>query len=326
MDRSYTGIPMRNSLSYLLLSALLLSGCFDSCWGSNDDDPPPVEEEEDPTPDPTILGELEELSEGECPDMTQPGMSVFASGGEDRKVGLAFPAEQSEGMPLIIAFHGLNLPGSTPVELWLESLQVAADTYNAVIVSPEGLIYQIGLAGEFLGWGFLGDPERDLTLFDDLRTCMAQGFDIDLNKLSLMGHSGGALWSSILMMRRTNAVASVAEYSGGSDFDIPLLGGPFVSYQDPGREVPALLVSGGSNDVWPGGGVQFIDFESTSDNLQAGMVSDGYQVARCKHELGHTAWPDDTWILGLEWATSHEFGMPSPMTADDMPPACVLAD
>ncbi|HCP44766.1 MAG TPA: hypothetical protein DIU15_01865, partial [Deltaproteobacteria bacterium] len=231
-----------------------------------------------------------------------------------------------EGMPLIMAFHGLNLPGSTPVELWLESLQQAADFYNAVIVAPEGLVYQMGLTGEFLGWGFLGDPERDLILFDDLRTCMDQGFDIDLNRLSLMGHSGGALWSSVLMMRRTNAVASIAEYSGGSDFDIPLLGGPFVSYQDPGREVPTLLVSGGTTDIWPGGGVEFINFESTSDNLQTHMVSDGYLVARCKHDLGHTTWPDDTWILGLEWATRHEFGEASPMTSDDLPEACVLVD
>jgi len=317
---------MRHPLHCLLFSTLLLFGCFPECTpAANDEGNLVYDDEEEPTPDPTILADLVELSDGECPDMTQPGISEFISGGETRKVGLAFPAARPANMPLIIAFHGLNIPGSTPVEAWLDVLQEAADANNAVIVSPEGLVQDMGV-GEFLGWGFLGDSDVDLALFDDLRTCMAQGFDVDLSRLTLIGHSGGALWSSLLMMKRTNAVTAISEFSGGSDFSIPLFGGPFVSYLDPGREVPLLLVSGGETDVWPTTSFSVIDFESTSDTLQAAMVSDGYQVARCKHDLGHAEWPIETWFLGVEWAVGHEFGVPSPFTADDLIPGCVMPD
>ncbi len=269
----------------------------------------PVDSGEPPNMD---LAPLTMLS-GTCPDFTQSGISTFMSSGMMRKAAVIFPAMRPANMPVVFVFHGLTTPASMPVESFVQQLQLQrqADALGVVFVVPEALAQNITGVGMVSLWSILGDPAVDLTLFDDLRTCAKNNLDVNLRRVAAFGHSGGALWSTVLLVNRSNSLATVVEYSGGSDFTIPILGGPFVAYQAPNVKVPVLLGSGGMTDTWPS---QFalIRFEDTSDTLQQNLRRDQHFVVRCKHELGHVNFPPEAFPLAFEWLTSHEFGMPSP--------------
>jgi poly(3-hydroxybutyrate) depolymerase len=301
----------------LALALPLLGGC-DAGGGNGDDD-------DDDTPERDPTAELAELSDGECPDMTQSGLSTFSSGGISRKVAVVFPDDPQPGMPLVFNFHGLTNPGSNPVEGSLAQLQAEADQDEAVIVMPEARVTAMPLVGEILNWGILDDAEADLTLFDDLRTCAVNELEIDRKKVSSWGHSGGALWSSVLLMERSTSLAAVVEFSGGVEFSIPTLGGPYVTYSTPDRQVPVLIASGGPTDVWPQG-FTAVDFEATSDTLEAALVDDGHLVVRCHHQLGHNSIPAAMAAFSRRWDLEHHFSEDTPFDDGDLPDGCGFSE
>jgi len=302
----------------LALSIVLASGCDDGGDGGGDDD-------DDDTPDPDPTAELAELSDGECPDMDTSGISNFSSGGVDRKVAVLFPDDPQPGMPLVFNFHGLTNAGSNPVEASMAQAQGDAEQNGAVVIMPEARVTAMPLVGEILIWGILDDAESDLTLFDDLRTCAANELAVDLKRVSTWGHSGGALWSSVMLMERSTSLAAVVEFSGGAEFSIPMLGGPFVTYSSPERQVPVLLSSGGANDAWPES-FPVVDFEATTDTLETGLVADGHQVVRCRHQQGHYSIPNDLWAFSTRWDLEHHFSEETPFDDGDLPDGCEFSE
>ena len=117
----------------------------------------------------------------------------------------------------------------------------------------------------------------------------------------------------------------VVEFSGGTDFSIPGVGGPFVSYSTPERQVPVFLSSGGDADVWPEG-FTLVDFETTTDTLEAGLVDDGHRVVRCRHNQGHFSIPSDLWAFSDRWTLEHHFSEDSPFSTADLPNGCELSE
>ncbi len=301
-----------------LIAALALGGCV-APQGDDDD----VADDDDDTPDPDPTAPLAELSDGECPDMSESGISTFSSAGLDRKVAVFFPDDPQPGMPVIFNFHGLTNAGSNPVEGSQTQTQAEANANDIVVIMPEARVTSIPLMGEVLIWGILDDAEPDLTLFDDLRTCASNELDIDLKKVSTWGHSGGALWSTALLMERSTSLAAVVEFSGGAEFSIPGMGGPYLTYSTPERQVPALLTSGGPEDAWPQG-FAVVNFETTTDTLEAGLVEDGHLVARCSHQLGHYSIPSDLRTFSTRWDLEHHFSEESPFSEEDLPSGCEL--
>jgi len=301
-----------------LIAALTVGGCVP---GPQDDDDVPGDDDDTPDPDPAAP--LAELSDGECPDMSESGISTFSSGGLDRKVAVVFPDDPQPGMPVVFNFHGLTNAGSNPVEGSLTQIQAEADANDSVVIMPEARVTSMPLIGEILIWGILDDAEPDLTLFDDLRTCAANELDINLKKVSTWGHSGGALWSTAMLMHRSTSLAAVVEFSGGAEFSIPGMGGPYLTYSTPERQVPVLLASGGTEDSWPQG-FAVVNFETTTDTLEAGLVEDGHLVARCSHQQGHYSIPSDLWSFSTRWDLEHHFSEPSPFSEDDLPSGCEL--
>ena len=311
----------------LLILALLVptTGCMEPTPnddGDSDGDDDPSDQEE---PDPDPAAPLAPLSDGECPDLSDSGISTFSSSGVERKVAVLYPDNPTDDMPVLFYFHGLTNEGSNPVESMEASLQAEANARDIVLVVPESRVVDIPLVGAMLSWGILDDAEPDLVLYDDLRTCVANELSVDLKRFSLWGHSGGGLWTSVVLMDRADTLAAASEFSGGADFEIPMLGGPFVSYRTPARQTPVLLVTGGETDVWPEG-FALVDFESTSDTLQDELVEDGHYVVRCRHDMGHYNFPNDAWTFSLSWSLDHRFGVESPIGDEDILSWCEVAD
>lgn len=250
-------------------------------------------------------------SDGECPDLGVSGISTFSSGGTARKVAVIFPASKPADMPALFSWHGLTTLDMMPVESTISGfqLQATANSEEVVFVVPEARPRTLPGAGTLGMWGIMNDEAADLTLFDDLVTCLSRSLAIDLDRVSSWGHSGGALWTSVLLLNRADQLASVVELSGGVEFSLPFLG-TFIPYRTPSAKVPTLLATGGMDDVWPQGN-GFIQFEQTTDTLQAGLIADQHVVVRCRHSLGHFQLPPRAWALTMDWMLGHRRGQPS---------------
>ena len=125
--------------------------------------------------------DLTELSNGECPDMSQSGELVtFLSSDEERKVTFVIPSDPQPGMRVIFFYHGLVEANSNPTTYTAAALdfQSFSDAHNALFVLPESPIWEL-MGQQFHMWNVeKGTSDKDLTLFDDLRTCAAQQFDV----------------------------------------------------------------------------------------------------------------------------------------------------
>jgi poly(3-hydroxybutyrate) depolymerase len=270
------------------------------------------------------------LSNGQCPDVTATVQSEFRSGGKKRRVQTVLPAQVPPSMGLMYSFHGLNPKSTDPITNLFEDhdLQAVADQYGVAIVAPEALPTTVGFLGDFLLWGILGEEEDDLTLFDDLHICMTNTWDIDLDAVALWGHSGGALWTTLLSQQRGETFSTAVEFSGGSDvsISIPGLAGPWVPYEET-PAVPYLLSTAGAADVWPDETVSVLDFEAATDTLEGKLLDDGRTVVRCAHDLGHYVVPTDQWQFATEWMSVHRRGAPSPYEVGELAliPGCAAS-
>ena len=260
------------------------------------------------------LAPLTELSSGECPDLSMSGTSTFLSSGTERKVTVLIPAGGAEGAPVVMFFHGLTTPEASP-EPTVEMadglyLQDVADETGAVIVLPEAPLREL-FGYQFYLWMVEETDSTDLTLFDDLRTCVSTELNVDLERLTAFGFSGGALFTTVVATERADTLATFIELSGGADIDVPLFADNFAAYNTPAWTLPGLVASGGDEDVWPDPSAPLVDFESASDTLADRLVTDGHFVVRCHHDTGHTITYDE-YLLAIDWLSSHRFGEPSP--------------
>jgi predicted esterase len=184
-------------------------------------------------------------------------------------------------------------------------LQRVANENNALIVLPQSGIMEL-LGFRFFLWDLVVETDGDLVLFDDLRACAAEQHDIDLPATSAFGFSGGALFTTVLIRERGDAFAAAVEASGGADISVPIWTTPGAAYGSPPTPLPTLLMSGGEADVWPDPSLTLVDFTAATDTLEAGLVTDGHTVVRCRHSAGHTI-PQRGYQLALEWAFGHRF-------------------
>jgi poly(3-hydroxybutyrate) depolymerase len=267
-----------------------------------------------------LTAELAELSSGECPDMSESGeTSTFVSSGEERTVTTVHPSSPDGPMRIVFFYHGLMDPGSTPNPTGYMAnamdLQEMADEHNAVIVLPQSRVWSM-LGMEFFMWDVEdGTSDNDLALYDDLRTCIAEGFDVDLDKAVVFGFSGGALFTTVVLTQRSDTLAAAVEMSGGADIEMATFENKFSRYETPENPLPVLLAEGGSSDVWPDSSFTLLDFHEATDTLQSKLLADGHYVVRCSHSSGHTiTWP--IYEVAIEWLTGHSYGQPSPFEGD----------
>lgn len=300
---------MRTMNHRTLLLSLLAAACTgpegatDSSNGSDtgggdsgqvDEGPPPA------TPAPP--------SDGECPDLSETGSSSFSSGGEERDVSIYFPEDRPADMPVVFMWHPLGANASQLVS-YLD-LDELADELGIVVVVPDAM------SSNIVEWGFLTDGAEDLALYDDVRSCLYDELAIDLRRVSSTGMSAGGLWTSFLGIHRGDTLATALIMSGGSE--------PVLDYSTPAYPFPAMLMYGGDDDTWGGGGFE-IDFQTTTLNLSQELADDGHFVVLCNHERGHN-FPLDPVDVATTWLMNHSYGAPSPFIDDlsSLPDYCVV--
>jgi predicted esterase len=261
-------------------------------------------------------------SSGECPDLTVSGTSSFTSSGEARQVTIIVPENPEPGMAVNFFFHGVTDPASTDnpggeTAAGLE-LQGEADATNTVWIVPDAPVQDLyGMISVYL-WDLSLVQDHDLVLYDDLRTCVGEGLDVDLDRLSVVGFSGGALWSTVIVANRGDTLATAVELSGGSDIEAPGFDDLFAEYVTPTSDLPVLLTSGSPEaDVWPSASFVVVNFAEATDGLQAELAADGHFVVRCQDDGGHEMSRQE-WNLAKDWLASAQFGEPSPYEADGL--------
>ncbi|MDO9280647.1 MAG: hypothetical protein Q7U06_01995 [Pseudomonadota bacterium] len=243
---------------------------------------------------------LAAVSGGDCPTIDGAGDIDLVSNGKDRTAKLLLPEGGAAGKPVVFVWYPLG--GSASYMINALSLREYVDTVDAVVVVPTAG------EGELFEWNFTAAVEAndDLVLFDDLRTCLYEQLDIDLGRVSAMGFSAGALWTSFLAVHRGDTLSTILPFSGGTD--------PIIAYESPAGPFPALLPFGGANDLY-GGGV--VDFQETTTNFATDLTADGHFVITCNHEGGHTIPPEGRDMMDA-WLTVHTFGEPSPFLNGDL--------
>ena len=252
---------------------------------------------------------------GTCPDVSSSGQMVtMESSGEERNVTVVFPEESDTPSRVIFFFHGLAQVNSNPSQQTAQALNLQswASANNAIIVLPESPVWSIPLAGDFHMWDVKeGESAKDVQLFDDLRTCIAESFTVDLNQIVLAGFSGGALFNTVLLGERAESIAAAVSFSGGADVDIAIFEEMIAPYSTPASSVPVLLVAGGEQDIWPDPSFTLVDFVAATDLLQEQLVTDGHTVVRCDHSRGHTI-PMNLFEIGQSWLLDHSLHSSSP--------------
>lgn len=265
---------------------------------------------------------LAPLSSGECPDLTTSGTSTFLSSDEERQVTIIVPSNPEPGMAVNFFFHGVADPASSdnPGGETADGLdlQGEADATNTVWIVPDAPVQDLyGMFSVYL-WDLSLVTDHDLVLYDDLRTCVGENLDVDLDRLSAIGFSGGALWTTVVVSNRADTLATAVELSGGSDIEAPGFENLLAEYVTPSTDLPMLVTSGSEDDdVWPNASLVIVNFAESTDNLQAELVADAHFVVRCQDDGGHELSRQE-WNLARDWLETAQFGEESPYATDGL--------
>lgn len=242
----------------------------------------------------TTGGESDTASAAEQPptpfDYTGKTCPTFAAGGnklqsfaDARTFDLYLPPEP-KGAALLFLWHGL---GDTKENFGLAfGAQSLAKALGAVVVVPQAKGKATGW-----GWGKAAESDSDAAFFDDLLACVDAQYDIDNARVSSMGFSSGALWTTWLVLNRGRFLASAVIWSGGTS-------GSFNVYKTPKRKLPVIVAWGGPKDE------ALLKFEPMSIALADGLQGDGHFILRCNHKLGHTI-PADGLKLARAFLQDH---------------------
>lgn len=252
---------------------------------------------------PAAPAALEPYSEGACPTLVD-GAQSFRSAGRDRTLQVSLPSDPS-GAGLLFMWHG-NGDNAANFHAALGGPE-AAESEHLIVVAPDNCCGN-GILDWPVGLGL--DPGPDETLFDDLIACTSSQFGIDTYRVYTTGFSAGGLWSSRLLMVRSEYLAGAVIFSGGTD--------AFVNtYMTPLYDVPVILLHGGTWDQ-----VVF-SFQAITESFAASLVQDGHTVVLCNHGLGHMVPPG---FAAWSWPflSAHRFGQPSPYAGSD--PSGALPD
>lgn len=304
-----------------------------ACTGSTTPDPSDSAGDSGEVTEDTWPSGLAEASTptGTCPDMTESGLTTMESSGEERTVSVVLPDEITASTGVTIFLHGLMDPSSTPqpTEYMVDNLGLdsLANDLDVIVLVPESKTRsEFGMT--FFLWDVEGTSDADLVLMDDLRSCAWEAHEPDLTRMSLVGFSGGALFSTMVVSAYGDSYASLVEMSGGADIEVSILDGLVAEYTTPTYTVPTLLWSGGAQDVWPSAQFPIVDFGLATDNLEVNLVSDGHTTVRCEHSQGHTV-TNAEWRSAVTFLGAHTFGEASVYAGGDvssLDSSCALAE
>jgi poly(3-hydroxybutyrate) depolymerase len=216
----------------------------------------------------------------------------FASSGQERSFYIILPEEMSavEPTPLIIAFHGTDGSGKYFYES--DDLQAFVDAGFIVLAldgNKNGIVWP--------DWDGLRNPlqqdieNHDLNFFDDALACMQDMFDIDDQRIFILGMSAGGIMTNFVLQRRSDVLAGGIPSSGLIEYTTPVPPTPL-------GNMAVIVAYGGDNDLWSGTSTTEEEEDpSAKVNFaeQAALASDFYEKEAtvnqiyCKGgELGHS--------------------------------------
>lgn len=216
----------------------------------------------------------------DCPTLSAGTVVGFPSGGVERTFEIVLPdgVAPEAPAPLVFAFHGL---GGSPAQFLSDTpLQPATADAGAILVVP-----QASELGGTPTWDPYSNPatNKDLAFFDDALTCMSEQFAVDPDRVHVLGFSNGGLMTGMLLTLRSDAIASVAPFSGGLGQAFP----------DDARAIPTLMTWGGPDDEAAG-----TDFALLADEMQETLAGRGHPLVVCEHTRRHEIdadwWP---WVM-----------------------------
>jgi predicted esterase len=247
------------------------------------------------------LAPLAELSDGACPTLTASDKVSFSSAGQERELRIWLPEEVTAGLGVVFVWHPLG-GTSRYMNQWLDLEGFAAE-YNVVVVAPDSR------DDNLFEWDFWTDQTYDVTMYDDLRTCLSQELDVDLTRFSSTGMSAGALWTSELAQIRGDTLATILTFSGGTSDE-------FFPYQTGAGSFPALLAYGGESDQY-NAGVTTLHFDESTLDFASHLYEDGHDVVLCNHEGGHDI-PDEGRDMMATWMLPQAYDQPNPFADGDL--------
>ena len=224
---------------------------------------------------------------GTCPELSA-GTNTFTISGTARSADVFLP-ETPAGAPVVFIWHGLgDSAGNMGRAFGASGL---TNQYGAIVVVPHS-------SGQFpqSEWSFFGgNPAVDGDFFDEMLGCVDQAYDVDMNRIYTTGFSAGALWSTWLLMNRSEYLAAVVLFSGGA--------GGVNPYGTPSHDTPVLAFHGGPSDIFAGG---FLNFSMMTTELAGNLVDDGHFVIVCDHNGGHRI-PLDPRAYAFPFMFDHHF-------------------
>ena len=272
------------------------AGSDDMSEGSDDTGPPPVidfqglcwesapDGAEQAAPVPAYSG-------GDCPNLI-PGFNTISSMGNGREFIVVQPTDlqPDEILPVSILWHWLG--GDAEAFLEQGDVQTAVDEFRFVALIPEE-------KGDLLfRWPFSAIDsdarmQEEFVFFDDMLACANETFNIEPNCVTSVGVSAGALWTAQLAAGRGEHLSSIVSLSGGT-------GGLVKPWMGSVHKMPAFVLWGGPMDTCVA-----INFEDTSQDLQAGLEGDGHAIIECIHNCQHGVppfeQPDRTTAFAPMW-------------------------
>ncbi len=222
---------------------------------------------------------------GSCPAV-QSGVNSISTGGANRTFEVFLPSDTSD---MALAFFWYGTGGTGQDYSWLQGF---ASGYDLALVVPQAT------GSLTFEWPVLGTDNTtgELAFFDDMVACVTESLDVDTRKIYTSGFSAGALWSSYLVMHRSEYLASAAIFSGGT-------GSLVRSDETPEVDIPILGFHGGDADVYGG----IVNFKDQMNQFLGNLDSDGHFVVVCDHGEGHTI-PEGALDGALQFLTDHSFG------------------
>ena len=233
---------------------------------------------------------------GTCPDFTKGGTVTMTSGGYKRSMRVSLPPDMtSPDTALLFMWHGLGDTASNFSAAF--GAKDIATNNNAVVITPD--VCSAAGCSQMFGWGFLDAAGgADAPLFEDVISCVSQQITIDPRRVYSTGFSAGALFTTWLLINRSDFLSSVAIFSGGIDPSQ-------VAYVTPKWKIPVIGFYGSQQGDQFQGIVFFHDLMQT---LIGDLRADKIFTVDCDHETNAHTIPAGGVEAGVEFMFNHKYG------------------
>lgn len=218
---------------------------------------------------------------GTCPALAAAPATTALG---DREFIVFRPATIAPGekLPVVFLWHWLG--GEADQMGSVLEVQAASEKHRFIGVVPSAK------SGTLFRWPFEDSQsqariDEETQFFDDMLACVAAALPVNADCVSTAGVSAGALWSAQLAVARSQRISSFVSLSGG-------VGGIVRDWSSVPHRMPALVLWGGSDDVYPEN-FTLVDFEDASRDLEGALAQDGHFMVECIHNCGHSVPPFD---------------------------------